>query len=102
MHEVVVSVYSADRIDQKVPVGYAKKMWRFAIWKSLPGFPATRWMHFCDTLNWILPEKDELIPFSLQCRANENEIGQLLEQTRTMASPIGLMRFRIPCRFSKP
>jgi hypothetical protein len=33
-------------------------------------------------LNWILTERDELIPFILQCREDRNEIGEVHRGTQ--------------------
>jgi hypothetical protein len=36
-------------------------------WKVCPDFPETRWMYVCGACNWIVTERDELIPFVFQC-----------------------------------
>jgi hypothetical protein len=45
-------------------------------------FPETRCMDVYAALNWILTEKDELMPFILQCREDRNEIGEVHRGTQ--------------------
>jgi hypothetical protein len=42
--------------------------------KRCPAFPETRWIYICGVLNWIISEKDTLLPFIMQCAEFQNDV----------------------------
>jgi hypothetical protein len=68
--------------------------------KVCADFPETHWMNVCRALNWILTERNESMPFILQCIENRNEAGKLLWGLNSPTDfQSGLNHYRNHCRF---